>query len=106
MTKTQQKLARQATIFVNFGGRALTALLRIVLLSIAAVFEAVSRVFLFLEVALERDAVEMDRARKRTGVRSFTLAIPPDGEGRRLGDYARESAPALTGTAGKLARRK
>lgn len=79
MTKTQQKLARQATVFLNCGGRVVTAVIRMLLLSVAVVFESVSRVCLFLDTAIENDARETERAQKRN-VAGMTLTAVPSGE--------------------------
>lgn len=76
MTKTQQKLARQGTIVLNFGGKALTALLRILLLSVAVVFEGVSRVFLFLDDIIADDIRETERAAKQEPNSRSITAMP------------------------------
>jgi hypothetical protein len=72
MTKTQQGLARQATIFINCGGKALTALLRMLLLSVAVFFEAVGRVFASVEKVVGSELTQMERGRKRAQVLDVT----------------------------------
>jgi hypothetical protein len=100
MTKTQQKLARQAITFLNCGGKALNALLRMLLLAVAVVFEGISRIFLILETSIEQDAREVERARKSSQVRAITFTTLPIGHRGPLdGAFAHKPAPALTATA-------
>ena len=101
MTKTQQKLARQATIFLNCGGKALTALLRMLLLSVATVFEGVSKSFLLMDDSIEQDAREAERAQQKSSqVCAITFSALPGGKRSPLDEaFANSSAPALTATA-------
>ncbi len=100
MTKTQQKLARQATVFLNCGGKALTALLRMLLLTLATVFEGVSKVFLFMDNSIEQDARDAERARQQSSqVCAITFSALPGGKRSQLDEaFAHSSAPALTAT--------
>ena len=101
MTKTQQKLARQATLFLNCGGKALTALLRMLLLSVAAVFEGVSKGFLYMDNSIEQDARDAERAQQKSSqVCAITFSALPGGKRSPLDEaFAHSSAPALTATA-------
>jgi hypothetical protein len=102
MTKTQQKLARQATIFLNCGGKALTALLRMLLLSVATVFEGVSKAFLFMDNSIEQDARDAERAQeeKSSQVCAITFSALSGGKRSPLDEaFAHNSAPAFTATA-------
>jgi hypothetical protein len=100
MTKTQQKLARQATVFLNCGGKALTALLRMLLLTLAAVFEGVSKVFLFMDNSIEQDARDAERAQQQSSqVCAISFSALPGGKRSPLDEaFAHGSAQALTGT--------
>jgi len=107
MTKTQQKLAEQATVFVNSGGKALTAIVQILLLSLAVLFEAVSLLFSHLDEVIT--TTELGVA-ERPKERSETLTLAPLSEQRdiapRQGGFATEPATLMTGTTGGLTRRK
>jgi hypothetical protein len=99
MTKTQQKLAREAATFLNCGGKALTALLRMLLLSVAVVFEGIGKIFSVLESSIEHDAREAELARKSRPVRAITFKAMPNGERSGLeAAYAYKPTPALTAT--------
>jgi len=106
MTKTQQKLAEQAAVFVNSGGKALTAIVQILLLSVAVLFEAVSLLFSHLDDVIATDLKETQSANER----SETLTLAPLSDGRdlapRQGSFATEPATLMTGTTGGLTRRK
>ena len=91
MTKTQQKLARQATIFLNCGGKALTALLRMLLLSFAVVFEGVSKAFLLLDNSISRMPA-MPSAHNRRAARFAQSRSRPC----QAGSEARWMKPSLT----------
>jgi hypothetical protein len=83
MTKTtQQKLARQAVTFLDYGGKAMTALVRTLLLSLAVVFEGIGIVLLVLESSMDRDAGKAERVQK-SGLEAA---------------YAYKPAPALAAT--------
>ena len=75
--RSEQKLARQAKIFLNCGGQAMTALLRMLLLSVAIVFERIGGVCLVLETLIGNDAREAERARKSSPVRAITFTAMP-----------------------------
>jgi hypothetical protein len=97
---TQQKLARQATTFLNCGGKAVVALIRMLLLSVAVVFEGIGKTFAALEGLIKEDAFEAERAQKSSPVRAITFKALPKGErGGLEGAYAYSPAPALTGKA-------
>jgi hypothetical protein len=98
MTKTQQKFARQATTFLNCGGKALTALLRMLLLLVAVVFEGISKIFLILETSTE-DTQENERARRGSEVHAIEFTPLPDGQ-RLDRAFARDSSRTLAATAG------
>ncbi len=99
MTKTQQKFARQATTFLNCGGKALTALLHMLLLLFAVVFEGISKIFVTLETSIE-DTREIERAGKGSEVRAINLTALPDEERGPLDRaFARVSARTLAATA-------
>ena len=99
MTKTQQKFARQATTFLNCGGKALTALLRMLLLLFAVVFEGISKIFIILETSIE-DTREAEGAGKGSEVRAIEFTALPDGERVSLDRaFARDSARTLAATA-------
>jgi hypothetical protein len=106
MTKTQQRLARQATTFVNSGGKAISAILRVLLLAVAAALELMSLAFSRIEESLADN--ETEHASKRNEGRTFVLG--PDADERsvvqRPCGFATEPATLLTGTGGSLARRK
>lgn len=106
MTKTQQKLAEQATVFVNSGGKALTAIVQMLLLSLAVLFEAVSLLFSHLDEVIASDFGVAERPKER----SETLTLAPLSEQRdiapRQGGFATEPATLLTGTTGGLTRRQ
>jgi len=105
MTKTQQKLVRQGTVFVNSGGKAISAVLRIVLLLMAVLFEGISILFSRMEDAIASDLSETERANKRNeGLTLSTLSDERD-MSHRQGGFATEPA-LLTGTSGGLTRRK
>jgi hypothetical protein len=98
MTKTQQKLARHATTFLNCGGKALTALLRMLLLSFAVVFEGISRIFVVLDTSID-DARDVERARKSSEVRAIAFTALPNGERGPLDRaFAHNSVRALAAT--------
>jgi len=78
MTKAQQGLARQATIFITCGGKALTALVRMLLLSLAVLFEAFGRALISLEKLVGVEVAQMDRTRKRARVVELTYKALPD----------------------------
>jgi hypothetical protein len=118
MTKTQQKLAEQTTIFLNSGGRAITAVFRILLLTVAVLFEAIGLLLSGVEDLMPNTGSEAERDEKRT--EKFTLA-PLQAQGPRLAgssgtaasDESRDLRPdnrvpaaLFTGTVGALSRRK
>jgi hypothetical protein len=98
MTKTQQKLEHQAIAFLNCGGKALTALLSMLLLSLAVFFECIGKFFVVLETQIENDARETERAQKSSQVRAITFTANED-RGSLDGAFAHSSAPALTAAA-------
>lgn len=103
MTKTQQKLERQLTVVLNCGGKALTALLRILLLFVAVVFEGVSRAFLFLDNIIADDIRETERAsRQAPDGRSIALTAVPNKSERISPEpaYARVATAILTRVTG------
>lgn len=100
MTKTtQQKLARQAVTFLDYGGKAMTALVRMLLLSLAVVFEGIGIVLLVLESSMDRDAGKAERVQKSGPVRAIKFKALPNGErGGLEAAYAYKPAPALAAT--------
>jgi hypothetical protein len=106
MTKTtQQKLARQAITFLDYGGKAMTALVRMLLLSLAVVFEGIGIVLLVLESSMDHEAGKAERVRKGSPVRAIKFKTLPHGERSGLeAAYAYKSAPALAATASGRAR--
>jgi hypothetical protein len=107
MTKIQQKLARQMTLVVNCGGKAITALLRMLLLVVAALFEGVSLFFSRLEEVVAVESNETEAARKNAEVRAVSFPAVPaeDSMGRLPSGLVHEPAAILTGTAGGRQRR-
>jgi hypothetical protein len=107
MTKTQQKLTRQVTIFLNSGGKAVTAVLRLLLLAVAVLFEAVSIFFSRIEEVLASNLSETEAANKHHEAHAFTLAAEADERKvvSRPNNFNPEPA-LLTGTTGGLARHK
>ncbi len=105
MTKTQQKLARQAAIFLNCGGKAMTAIMRLMFLAVAVLFEAIGLLFSRIDEVMADTLSEAES--KRNEAHTFTLekdkeeiAIVP-----RHGSFASEPA-ILNGTVGSSLRRK
>lgn len=74
---SEQKLARQAMMFLDYGGKTLTTLLRMLLLAVVVVFEGIGRVFLALETLVENDAREVERAQKGIQVGAIAFAAMP-----------------------------
>jgi len=106
MTKTQQKLAEQATVFVNSGGKALTAIVQMLLLSLAVLFEAVSLLFSHLNETITTTELGVAGPSKQ---RSETLTLASSEQrdiAPRQGGFATEPATLMTGTTGGLTRRK
>jgi hypothetical protein len=106
MTKTQQRLERQATTFVNSGGKALSAILRLLLLGIAVLFEFMILVFSRIEESLADNPNETEHASKRNEGHTFIMG--PDSDERtvsvvpRSGAFAHEHATVFTGTGGSI----
>jgi hypothetical protein len=107
MTRTQQKLAKQATLFVNCGGKAVTALLRVVLLVVAVLFEAIGILFSQIEEAIAASIKDTEAAPKgqKVSAVAFPLASTEDPMGRLSANLAPEHAGMLTGTVGGRPRR-
>jgi hypothetical protein len=101
MTKTQQKLARQAMTFLDYGGKALNALLSMLLLAAAVVFEGIGGAALVLATLIEHDVCGAEFGQKSSRARAIRLtAMPSEKRNRLQGTYSRNPASALTATAG------
>lgn len=101
MTKTQQKLARQAMTLLDHGGKALTALIGMLLLAVAVVFEGIGGVALVLATLIERDVCGAECRQKSSRVRAIRLtAMPSEKRNQLQGAYSRNPASALTAAAG------
>lgn len=107
MTRIQQKLVRQATLFVNHGGKAVTALLRTVLLALAALFELVGLLFGRLEEAVAVNIKDTEPMKSdKVATVTFPMQQPEEPMGRlAAANLVHESPSILTGTVGGRARR-
>jgi hypothetical protein len=102
---TQQKLARQAVTFLDYGGKAMTALARMVLLSLAVVFEGIGIVLLVLESSMDHESGKAERGQRGSRVRAIKFKSLPRGErGGLESAYAYKPASALASTSSGRAR--